>query len=276
MLKQVLKEKGYVLVGGAWDVLSAKILKKAGFDAVHMNSFCVSGINGVPDVGLITWPEYLEYTRRMVAIADVPVVVDGEQGFGYKNITAYTYTEFERVGMAAIHIDDKGDVFRCPYLGKPNVVPVEETVGKIEAMVKARKNPEVMIICRSSASHQYGFDEMVRRLKAFKEAGADALCLSTWKLEELRKAAEIFHDIPLCMTLTPYKQNEYKGMTVEMVRNIGYSIIFFSTTIFFKAVKEALEAAIRLKNTGDTRSVWPDEYWMDEYMELVEMDRRWR
>ena len=276
MLRKTLKEKGCLLVGGAWDVLSAKLFKKAGFDAVHMNSYCVAGINGVPDVGLITWLEYLEYTRRMVAIADIPVVVDGEQGFGYKNVTVHTYGEFERVGMAAFHIDDKGDAARCPYLGKPEVVPLGEIVGKIEAIVKARKNPEVMLICRSSATHRHGFEEMLRRLTAFKEAGADALWVSTWKLEELQKVAEAFPDTPLCLSLTPYTEKDYRGLTVEMARKMGFSMIFFSTTIFYKAFKEGLAAAIRLKETGDTRSVWPDGYWQDEFLELVELKEKWK
>lgn len=276
MLRQTLKEKGSVLVGGAWDVLSAKILKKAGYDAVHMNSFCIAGINGVPDVSLIAWPEYLEYTRRMVAIADIPVVVDGEQGFGYKNIAAHTFSEFERVGMDAFHIDDKGDGAHCPYLGKPDVVPLDEIVAKIEAIVKARKNPDVMIIGRSSAAQRYGFDEMMKRLKAFKKAGADALWPSVWKLDELQKVVEAFPDTPLCLSLTPYKEKEFKGLTVEAATKLGYSMIFFSTTIFFKAVKESLEAAIRLKETGDTRSIWPGNYWMDEFLDLVELDQKWK
>jgi 2-methylisocitrate lyase-like PEP mutase family enzyme len=276
MLRQKLKEKGCVLVGGAWDVLSAKLFKKAGFDAVHMNSFCVAGINGVPDIGLITWLEYLEYTRRMVAIPSIPVVVDAEQGFGYKNVAAHIYGEFERVGMAAYHIDDKGAAARCPYLGKPDVVPLDEIVGKIEAVVKARRNPEVMIICRSAAAHRYGFDEMMKRLKAFKEAGADALWPSTWKLDDLSRVAEAFPDTPLCLSLTPYKQKEYKVLTVETAKKLGFSMIFFSTTIFFKALKEALAAAILLKKTGDARAIWPDEFWQDEFFELVELDEKWK
>ncbi len=275
MLRQALKEKGHVLVGGAWDVLSAKLFKKAGFDAVHMNSFCVAGINGLPDVGLITWLEYLEYTRRMVAVADIPVVVDAEQGFGYKNVTAHIYGEFERVGMAAFHIDDKDGTVRCPYLGKPEVVPIKEIVGKIEAVVKARQDPDVMIICRSAAAHRHGFDEMVRRLKAFEEAGADALWPSTWDPTHLERVAKAFPNTPLCLSLTPYKEKGYKELTVEMAKKLGFSMIFFSTTIFFKAVKEALEAATRLRETGDSRSVWPGDYWEEEFLELVELHRKW-
>jgi len=276
MLRNVLNQKGFVLVGGAWDVLSALIFKRAGFDAVHMNSFCVAGINGVPDVGLITWLEYLEYTRRMVAIADIPVVVDAEQGFGYKNIAEHTYREFERVGMAAYHIDDKSGNVRCPYLGKPDVVPLEEIVEKIEGVAKARRNPDVMIICRSAASHRYGFEEMLRRLKAFKAAGADALWPSTWKLTDLQRVVDVFPDTPLCLSLTPYTNKEYKTLTVESARKLGFSMIFFSTTILFKSVKEALDSAIRLKETGDTHSIWPDGYWEDEFLNLVELDQKWK
>lgn len=281
MLRQLLKEKGHVLVGGAWDVLSAKLFKKAGFDAVHMNSFCVAGINGVPDVGLITWLEYLEYTRRMVAIAEIPVVVDAEQGFGYRNVAAHTFSEFERVGMSAFQIDDRGIdengvVNLCPYLGKPDVVPLNQIVGKIEAVVKARRNPEVMIIGRSAANYRYGFDEMMRRLKAFKEAGVDALWPSVQKSSDLERVAEAFPDIPLCVSLTPYKEKEFKVLTVESARKLGFSMIFFSTTIFFKAIKEAFEAALLLKKTGDTRSIWPGEYWEDQFLEMVDLNRKWK
>ncbi len=171
MLKEMIKSGKPILVGSVWDPLSALIYQKAGFDALNVGSYTVAGSFGLPDVGLITWMDYLETTRKVVSYSRLPVMVDGEQGFGYENLTSYVFGEFERVGATAMRIDDKAGDIKCPYLGTPEVSPVEETVNKIKAVVRHRRSDEFMIVARSSAAHRHGFPEALERLRAFRDAG---------------------------------------------------------------------------------------------------------
>ena len=273
MLKEKIAAGKPILVGSVWDPLSALIYQKAGFDALNVGSYPVAGSFGLPDVGLITWRDYLEITRKVISISDLPVMVDGEQGFGYENLAVYTFGEFERLGVAAMRIDDKAGDVKCPYLGTPSVSPVEETVGKIQAIKRHGKRDNFMIIARSSAGHRHGFEETLKRLKAFRDAGADMLWPSTWHKQDLDRCKQAFPDVPLCVSLTPFSQKGYAGLTVRDAAAMGYQMIFFSSTVFFRAVKAGLEAATKLVQTGDPKQLWPEEYWEKEFLDLVDLPK---
>jgi 2,3-dimethylmalate lyase len=273
MLKARIATGKAVLVGSVWDPLSALIYQKAGFDALNVGSYPVAGSFGLPDVGLVTWRDYLEITRKVTSISKLPIMVDGEQGFGYKNLTAYTFGEFERLGVECMRIDDKAGDVKCPYLGTPDVSPVQDTVDKIEAVKRHVQRDDFMIIARSSARHRHGFEEMLARLKAYRDAGADMLWVSTWTKQDLDRCKQAFPNVPLCVSLTPFGQKEFAGLTVRDAVDMGYQMLFFSSTIFFKAVKAALEAATKLVQTGDPLQLWPDGYWEEQFLELVELPK---
>ena len=274
MLKEKIRTGKPVLVGSIWDPLSAKIYEKAGFDVLNVGSYTVAGSLGVPDVGLVTWMDYVEMTRKVVSLSRLPVMVDGEQGFGYENLTTYIFGELEHVGASAVRIDDSGGEVKCPFLGVPSVSPVQETVNKIKAVARQRKSERFMIIARSFATYRHGFNETLDRLKAFRDAGAEVLYPSTYNLEDLERCKKAFPDTPLCVNLVPYGKKKFRGMTVKQAAELGYQVIFFSTTIFFKAAKAALEAASKLVQTGDPMQVWPEGFWEEQFLDLVEF-RKW-
>jgi 2-methylisocitrate lyase-like PEP mutase family enzyme len=273
MLKARIATGKAVLVGSVWDPLSALIYQKAGFDALNVGSYPVAGSFGLPDVGLVTWRDYLEITRKVTSISKLPIMVDGEQGFGYENLTAYTFGEFQRLGVECMRIDDKAGDVKCPYLGTPEVSPVQDTVDKIKAVKRHVQRDDFMIIARSSARHRHGFEEMLARLKAYRDAGADMLWVSTWNKQDLERCKQAFPNVPLCVSLTPFGQKEFAGLTVRDAVDMGYQMLFFSSTIFFKAVKAALEAATKLVETGDPLQLWPDGYWEEQFLALVELPK---
>ena len=273
MLREKLRSGKHIMVGSIWDPLSARIYQRAGFDAVNVGSYTVAGSLGVPDVGLITWMDSLEMIRKVSSLCNLPVMVDGEQGFGYENLTAHIFGEFERAGASVLRIDDMGDGMKCPHLGTPPVCPMEETVDKIKTVIRHRKSHETMIIARSVAGYKYDFNETLERLKAYRDAGAEILWPSTWKREDLERAKKVFPDVPLCISLTPFKKRTYAGMTVRQAMDMGYQLMFFAATIFLRSVKAGLEAATKLVETGDPFQVWPEGYWEDEFLDLIDLPK---
>jgi 2-methylisocitrate lyase-like PEP mutase family enzyme len=175
-------DKGDNLVAmGTWDVLSAKIIERAGFDMAALQSFQWSAGWGLPDNAVKTPSELLELTMKMAGEIDIPVLVDFEEGYGSPGHAGYWARLFERAGAAALHVDDSGATHMCPWLPGSqtglNVAPAEFTAEIVHAMAKSRRG-DMLIIARSEIKPHDGvdtLDEELRRLRMYVEAGADAV-----------------------------------------------------------------------------------------------------
>ncbi|HWG05552.1 MAG TPA: isocitrate lyase/phosphoenolpyruvate mutase family protein [Beijerinckiaceae bacterium] len=166
---------------GTWDVLSAKVIERAGFDIAALQSFQWAAGWGLPDLGIKTPSELLQLTMKMAGEIAIPILVDFEEGFGSPGHAAYWAREFERAGAAAVHVDDKGPVHMCPWLpGSESQIQVsaaEFTADIIHAMARARRE-DLVIFARCQVRPREGEDserEELRRLKMYIEAGADAV-----------------------------------------------------------------------------------------------------
>lgn len=180
-LRERLARGDQMIAMGAWDILSAKVMERAGIDMLSLNSFALSSIWGVPDVGLRTASDLLDLTFKMAGETSLPLVLDIEQGFGSgPGHAAYWAREFERAGAASVLIDDKGPVQMCTWLpgakDQISISPVEETAAKIGAMADARREGLVILArCSLASGAAFDVDEEMRRLRAYAEAGADML-----------------------------------------------------------------------------------------------------
>lgn len=180
-------------VPGSYDVLSAKLIEEAGFDAVLVSGFGVSAsLLGLPDTELYTMSENLGVIRATCAAVDIPVMADGDTGYGNAINVMRTVREFEATGAASISLEDQVSPKKCPAVSDAtHIIPMDEAVAKIRAAVAARSDPNFVIIARTDARDPA---EAIRRSKAFVEAGADVIkpiskCFNTIDgLRELRAA----------------------------------------------------------------------------------------
>lgn len=166
---------------GAWDVLSAKVIERAGFDMVALQSFQWAAGWGLPDLAIATPSDLVTLTFRMAGEIEMPILVDFEEGFGSPGHAGYWTREFERAGAAALHVDDKGPVHMCPWLPgseeRIEVSSAESSAEIISAMAKARRD-DVVIVARTQVKSEdpsAAEEEQVRRLKMYIEAGADVV-----------------------------------------------------------------------------------------------------
>src|SRR6476620_8613194 len=168
--------KGPLIVApGIYDAYGARFVEQAGFDAVYMTGNGVSAsLLGRPDVGLVDLTLFAGHAHRAAACVNIPLICDADTGYGNAVNVRHTVQEFEAAGVAAIHIEDQVSPKRCGHLpGSRPVVAMEEQIGKIEAAIAARRDPDFIIIARTDAATGLGLDEAIRRGKAYREAGAD-------------------------------------------------------------------------------------------------------
>jgi 2-methylisocitrate lyase-like PEP mutase family enzyme len=172
-LRELLSADGMLVAPGAYDCITAKTIAQAGFDAVYMTGAGTAATLGYPDYGLITMSEMADNAGRLAAAVDVPVIADADTGYGNELNTTRTVREYERRGVAGLHIEDQGFPKKCGHLDNKVIIPLEEYLTKIRAAVAARRNPDFVIIARTDSRAVLGFEEAIRRANAALDAGAD-------------------------------------------------------------------------------------------------------
>jgi 2-methylisocitrate lyase-like PEP mutase family enzyme len=176
-LYDLVRSGSMVVAPGAYDCITARLIQDAGYPAVYMTGAGTSAAHGLPDYGLVTMTEMVASARRITSTIDVPLVSDSDTGYG-NELNAYrTVQEFERAGVAAIHIEDQVFPKKCGHLEDKELISLEDYVAKIRAAVAAKKSREFQIIARTDSRAGAGFDEAVRRSNAALEAGADMVFL---------------------------------------------------------------------------------------------------
>lgn len=237
MLREKLDRKELIWSQGVTDVLQAKIVEKAGFDALGVQSFQSSMARGVPDTGVIPVSDQLELVRRISGAVNLPIIVDFEQGQGDPSNTIFWMHEFERAGAAALHIDDYGHLYKCPFVPPyiPELEPADETAGRIKAMADNKSDPDFVIMARTGANFiskypgEQGKEEAVKRFKLYKEAGADVLLLNASSRAELEYFRRNLEGPLMIQTIGPWVGGvlDFRDtpLDVDELYKLGYQIV---------------------------------------------------
>ncbi len=171
--RALLHRDGMVVAPGAYDCITAKLIEQAGFATVYMTGAGTAATLGYPDFGLVTMSEMVANAGRIAAAVELPVIADADTGYGNELNAFRAVREFERSGVAAIHIEDQEFPKKCGHLEGKQVIPREDWLAKIRAAAAARRDRDFTIIARTDARAVAGFDEAVVRANAALAAGAD-------------------------------------------------------------------------------------------------------
>lgn len=241
-LRQMLGSGQMVVAPFVMNALHARIGEDVGFDAVYMTGSGTSVERGYPDVGLLTQTEMVQNARYIANAVSVPVISDADTGYGNPINVRRTVQEYEKAGVAAIHIEDQVFPKKCGFFQGKEVVAPDEMIQKIHAALDARTDPDFVIIARCDAYAVLGWEETVKRCRAYKEAGADLVFVDGIKTkDDLARYATDLGDLP----------RMYNGDLVhtQEVAKLGYKIMICGSTIWlvYKAVQDAFQ---ELKDTG--------------------------
>lgn len=252
-LRQLINNKEILVAPGGYDALSASLIEKGGFNAMYLSGASIAYTRfGRPDIGLVSMSEVADTISVIRERTDLPMIVDGDTGFGNAINVQRTVKLFERCGASAIQLEDQQMPKRCGHLKGKSLVSKEEMVGKVKAAVDARSNPDTMIIARTDAIAVEGFDAAVDRAMAYYEAGADMLFIEAPEnLEQMHTINRIFKDkVPLLANMveggsTPIE----KASDLE---DMGYSLVIFPGAMVRAYTFMAQEFLASIKENGNT------------------------
>lgn len=172
-LRNLLRQDAMTIAPGAYDCVTATLIARAGFPAVYMTGAGTAASHGYPDYGLLTMSEMVENAGRIAGAVDIPVVADADTGYGNELNVVRTVREYERRGVAAIHVEDQVFPKRCGHLDDKEVIPFDDYIAKIRAAADARRSLDFLIIARTDARAVVGFEEAIKRANASLAAGAE-------------------------------------------------------------------------------------------------------
>jgi 2,3-dimethylmalate lyase len=241
-LRQMLNSPGMVLAPFVFDAFQARIAQAAGFAAVYMTGFGTAAARGFPDVGLLTMAEMVENVRYIANAVDIPLICDADTGYGNPVNVYRTVREYEAAGAAALHIEDQVWPKRCGFLAGKQVIPLEEMVPKVQAACDARRDTNFVIIARTDALAVNGWEDVSKRARAYRAAGADLIFVDGIRtLDDMKRYAEELRDLPLL----------YNGqlLPVPEIKKFGFKLTIYTATLmaFYLRMRDAMR---ELKATG--------------------------
>jgi 2-methylisocitrate lyase-like PEP mutase family enzyme len=274
-LRALLDRKEPLVVPAAFDMLSARIIERAGFEAVLLSGSGVAASHlGVPDLGLMSFAEVLEQARNMARCVEIPVIADVDTGFGGLLSLRRTVEEFEQAGVAGLQLEDQTMPKQCGHLGVPAVIPADEMVQKIRLVQEVRQNSDFFLIARTDALSGCGYEEAVRRGQLYAEAGADAVFIEAPR--ELEQVREIPQRVPAPCVAIVVEGGKSPLLDAAELAEMGYRIIFFPATAIVSATTAMLSALKELRETGSVKKLADRVVGFRTIQELVGLEKQQR
>ena len=247
-LKSLAEARRGVIVPGAFNALSAKVIEDLGFEAIYVTGAGVTNMwFGMPDQGFMGLHEIADHTARIRDAVSLPLIVDADTGFGNALNVRHTVRVLERAGADCIQLEDQVAPKRCGHFSGKEVISTEEAVGKIKAAVDARIDPDFLIMARTDACATQGFEAAIERAQQFAEAGADLLFVEAVTTAEQIRALPQRLAKPQLMNMVIGGRTPIFG--AEELGSLGYGIVLYANAALQGAVAGMQKALTVLRDT---------------------------
>lgn len=251
-LKQLVLAEEILVMPGAYDALSAKIVEQAGFSAVTLGGYPTSAtLLAKPDLSLLSLTEMVRHAQYLVDAVDIPVFADGDTGHGNATNVARTVKEFERAGVAGLFIEDQVFPKRCGHMEGKQVIPADEMVAKLKAALDARTDPDLVIMARTDALAVEGLDAAIERANRYHGAGADLIFVEAPpSVEDMRRLNREVN--------APTMANMIEGGKTPLLppaelQTLGYDVVVYPLAALYAAAWAVRQVMEELKRSGTTR-----------------------
>ena len=249
--RRLLEQPGIIMAPGAYDCLTAKLIEAAGFPAVYMTGAGTSVARlGYPDLALATMTEMLDNASQIASIVDIPVIADADTGYGGILNVRRTVRQYERSGVAALHLEDQEFPKRCGHLDDKRVIPTNDMVKKIHAAVDARTDDDFTIIVRTDAIAVTGWDDAMRRCEEYVAAGADVLFVEALRTPEQIEQAGRELNVPLLYNYVETGKSPL--LPASELERYGFKIVIYPASGLLSAMHAVRETLATLKQQGTT------------------------
>lgn len=246
-LRALVQARRGVIVPGAFNALSARVIEDLGFEAIYITGAGVTNMwFGLPDQGFMGLAEIADHTARIRDAVSLPLIVDADTGFGNALNVRYTVRTLERAGADCIQFEDQIAPKRCGHFAGKDVIPIEEAVNKIKAAADARQDADLMILARTDACAVHGFEAAIERAQRFAEAGADILFVEAVTTAEEIRALPRRLDRPQLMNMVVGGKTPI--FSAEDLGGMGYGLVLYANAALQGAVAGMQKALTVLRD----------------------------
>ena len=250
-----LKDTELVMLPGCYDAIGAKLIELAGFNALYITGSGVSLTTlGHPDINTISYSELWQKVYQIRNAVNIPMLVDIDTGFGGPLNIIRLVKDFEQLDIAAIQIEDQIAPKRCGHEVGRKVVPVEEMINRIRAVVETRKDNGIVLVARTDAYSSLGRDEAIRRANMFLEAGADVAFVESPESKE--DIARIAREVKGPVLFNNVEGGKSPFMSRDELQQDGFRFVIYPNAVTRVVCKKVAELLATLKETGSTEKMW--------------------
>ena len=266
--RRLLEQPGIIMAPGAYDCLTAKLIETAGFPAVYMTGAGTSVARlGYPDLALATMTEMLDNASQIASIVDIPVIADADTGYGGILNVRRTVRQYERSGVAALHLEDQEFPKRCGHLDDKRVIATEDMIQKIHAAVDARTDDDFTIIVRTDAIAVTGWDDAMHRCEEYVKAGADVLFVEALRTPEQVEQAGRELSVPLLYNYVETGKSPL--LSASELERFGFKIVIYPASGLLSAMHAVRQTLATLKQQGTTSHLLENMTSLQDCFEAV-------
>ena len=282
LLSQRMKKDALVVAPGVFDMISAKIADRLGFECLYVTGYGVVASHlGLPDAGLATYSDMVGRVGQMAKLTATPLIADADTGYGGLLNVRHTVQGYEAAGACGIQLEDQEFPKKCGHMLGRRVIDAADMAAKVRVAVESRSDPSFLVVARTDARTTLGLDEALRRAERYLKAGADVLFVeSPESVEEMRRIGERFRGVPLLANMVEGGRTPL--LDASTLQELGYRIAIFPG-LGFLAAGAALERAYgELKAKGTSAGLSVPLYDFQKFSQLMgfddvaEFDRKYR
>lgn len=252
-LRNLLAQGELLIAPGVFDGMSARLVEQAGFSLVYASGGAISRGAGYPDIGLLTMTEMCDRIANIVDATDLPVIADGDTGYGNEVNIKRVMKLYERMGVAGIHLEDQEFPKRCGHLAGKKLIPSDEMVIKIKAAKDTLEDPNFLLIARTDAIAVEGFAAALDRAASYMEAGADMIFVEAPETEEqIEKIAQV---IPQPKLINMFYGGKTPLVAKDKLEAWGYQIAIIPSDLQRAAIKAMQQTLSVIKQNGDSAAM---------------------
>ncbi len=268
LLKKLVNDPEILVMPGAHDALTARVIEKAGFKAVTSGGYSISAsVLGKPDIGLLGMKEMADFYRNVVQAVDIPVFADADTGYGDVNNVIRTVQEYEQAGVAGLFIEDQVFPKRCGHMEGKSLIPADDMVAKIRAALYARKDPDFVIMARTDAVAVEGIDEAIRRGRMYADAGIDLMFVEA--VRDVEQMKRVVAEIPKPQLANIIDGGKTPMLTYQELEKIGYAVVVYPNTLSYAVAKTAMKFMETLKRDGSMKALRGELLSFDEFFTFM-------
>jgi len=252
-LRQLLNQNQTLIAPGVFDGLSARLVEQCGFQVIYASGGAIARSTGVPDIGLLSLTEVRDQLADIVRVTNIPVVADADTGFGNEINVKRTIEEFERIGVAGLHLEDQTFPKRCGHLDGKDLISTEDMCLKIKTACAARTNKDLVIIARTDAIAVEGFDAAIARANAYVNAGADMIFVEAPTSEQ--QIETIAKQVPGYKLINMFHGGKTPMVPIEKLKTWGFQLVIIPSDLQRAAIHAMQKTLNAISADGNSQSI---------------------